>query len=479
MAYPDFFFDDFNRPDEALQLSTGWTHVDGHLWGVQIKSNTLESNDASAPYNSSLWCEDQGSVDHYVESDVLRSHWTAGFICNRHTDSDNFIGTRHTSDGGGSPPEMWEIYKRDTGSFTKLGFYRTLFTSGDTARLISQGNEHQLNVNGVPFASGIDAFNNTQTRQGVCGREYNSGPWLDNFKAGALDAGGGPQILTPSAIASAEVVGAATVAPGAVALLPGSIASGEAIGTHSLSSVTTIIAQAIASLEAMGSPAVLPGTVAVQPAAIPSAEAVGAHSFSSVTTIIAQAIASLEAMGSPAVAPGAVAVQPSAIPGAEAFGAVTLHNGTISLQPLGIASAEALGSPQIVASGLLLPTGIASAEAVGALSVVPGAVSIDVAGIGSGEAFGALTVQPGSVIIVPNGVVSAELFGDAFVIPGATVIAPSGIESGEQFGSILIIGGNVFIGWLLGAIKAYPALGGSLQATPALDGDITARPGDE
>jgi hypothetical protein len=65
---------------------------------------------------------------------------------------------------------------------------------------------------------------------------------------------GGAQVVTPTGIASAEAVGAPTVAPGPVAIVPAGIASAEAVGA----------------------PTVAPGPVAIVPAGIASAEAVGA-----------------------------------------------------------------------------------------------------------------------------------------------------------------------------------------------------------
>ena len=109
-----------------------------------------------------------------------------------------------------------------------------------------------------------------------------------------------PQTVSPSAIASGEAIGSATISVPGQTVSPTAIASSEAFGTATIST----------------------GPVTVSPSGIASAEAFGTAKINQ--TIYAIAIAGAEAFGTAVVSPGPVTVSPTAIASAEAFGSTTI-----------------------------------------------------------------------------------------------------------------------------------------------------------
>jgi hypothetical protein len=148
------------------------------------------------------------------------------------------------------------------------------------------------------------------------------------------------QTVSPSAIASAEAFGTATLLERVNA---GAIASAEAFGTPSL--LERINAGAIASAGAFGTPTLLER---VNAGAIASAEAFGTPAISMPDLIAVVAIASAEAFGTPTLLER---VNAGAIGSAEAFGTPSLG---LLINAGAIASGEAFGTAAI--SSAVLPT---------------------------------------------------------------------------------------------------------------------------
>jgi hypothetical protein len=174
------FTDDFNRSDENLEASASWTLIDGPAGGARVVSNVLKINTTNSVCSYS--CPDQGSADHYTQA--VWNTLAYGFTSIRLTDGNNFIGVRHEGTD-------WQVYKRDTGSFSLIGSYTVGLTGGDIAYLEGNGNDITLKVNGTTRVGPTsETFNNTETTQGVCPRSVVVTNWIDDFEAGALAAGG-------------------------------------------------------------------------------------------------------------------------------------------------------------------------------------------------------------------------------------------------------------------------------------------------
>jgi hypothetical protein len=90
------FTDDFTgTANQNLGDRGGWTFIEGTTSSAQInEANQLKSSTAQ----SSFKCTDQGSANHYTQSlwkTTLAS--STPFIVIRLTDSNNFIGFRHSN----------------------------------------------------------------------------------------------------------------------------------------------------------------------------------------------------------------------------------------------------------------------------------------------------------------------------------------------------------------------------------------------
>ena len=179
------FTDDFNRANENLEDSAGWTRVGGAFNAAKIVSNQLEHSSGT---NTAFQCTDQATADHYTQ---VVNRETGNHIsfqaCTRLTDSSNFFGVKYATSG-----TKWEIFKRDTGSLTSLGSYNAgSIAGGEVVYLKSDASDvHTFILDGTTrITTSADAFNSTETRQGVVVRT-SSGAWLDDFEAGPLAAGG-------------------------------------------------------------------------------------------------------------------------------------------------------------------------------------------------------------------------------------------------------------------------------------------------
>lgn len=180
-----------------------------------------------------------------------------------------------------------------------------------------------------------------------------------------------------------------------VSVAPSAIATAEAFGNATVSGTApaqTITASAIASAESLGAPQV---NLSVAVSGIGSTETVGTARLD--LRIEAASVASAEAFGAAtiqAVAP-AQEIAPSAISSAESFGAavVAMEGGDQAIVVGSIAGAEAFGTPAL---GLYVdPVGIASEGAVSTprldLLVIPGSIP-------SGEVLGTLEITGGALV---------------------------------------------------------------------------------
>lgn len=192
MAFTDNFTE---ASDTALEShtpsgGTAWTRVDGVASGIIVDSSTNAARAASST-NTLYWCDDQGSADQYVQYVLGTTSDINSFICNRATDSNNFIGIRVVAG-------VVQVWRRNAGSFGQLGTNGNLAVSnGDTIRLESEGDEHRAYVNGVQDSNAGGTYSpfNTVTRQGLCNRSNlpDNSNWIDDFEAGVL--GGASRIM--------------------------------------------------------------------------------------------------------------------------------------------------------------------------------------------------------------------------------------------------------------------------------------------
>lgn len=217
--------------------------------------------------------------------------------------------------------------------------------------------------------------------------------------------------VDPSAIASAQAFGTATVEQGVTAT---GIASAAAVGTAILDHA--IDGSGIASAEAFGTATL---DHAIDASGIGTAETFGTATLD--RAIDGSGVASGEVFGT-AVFERMVDV--TSVTSAEAFGTPTME---FLVDPVGIGSEEAFGDPSLAAE--LGPDTIASGEAVGTPTVE---LDVDVAGVASAEAFGTPVVflrLEGEVF--PDTVESEESFGTSILDQS---LDTAGIGSGESFG---------------------------------------------
>lgn len=184
------FTDNFNGEASNVDLAahtpsggTAWTRIDGVDGMAQVSSTSDRLiNNTSSSTGALYQCDDQGNVDQYVQY-ICENNSISAFICNRATNRSNFIGVRTlTADT--------QIYKNDGGSFTQLGTTVNTAAAGETIRMESSGDAHEAFEGGVSVLGPLnDAFNNTETRQGVCARISGTAGWADDFEAGTLGGG--------------------------------------------------------------------------------------------------------------------------------------------------------------------------------------------------------------------------------------------------------------------------------------------------
>ena len=221
------FSDNFDRANENLSASANWTVVTGAADAAVISGNQLAVNTTQSA--GLIVCPDQGSADHYVEY-TLQEAFTYSYVAIRATDGDNFIGVRGWDNA-------YDIDKYVAGVPTyELGTWASAPQVGDVVRLQAEGDTIKVLVNGTERISITEAFNNTETRQGVVPITSSPNPWIDSFSADALAAAtptvtdvdamahGSSSNVTVSNFAAAATTGNSTLTSGTVVLTPSSVA---------------------------------------------------------------------------------------------------------------------------------------------------------------------------------------------------------------------------------------------------------------
>lgn len=168
------FTDNFTRANEDLSASPNWTVVSGGSSAAVISSNQLAVSTSQA--SGLIVCPDQGSADHYIEW-TLQGSFTYSYVACRATDGDNWIGVRGWDN-------KIQLAKNVAGTLTVLSEPLGV-TNGDTIRFECSGNTLTVDRNGSEVINVTDAFNNTETRQGIVPIDGNQDPWIDNFEAGS------------------------------------------------------------------------------------------------------------------------------------------------------------------------------------------------------------------------------------------------------------------------------------------------------
>jgi len=229
-AFEDTFTDSVGTKLEnhTPDVGTSWALISGTTTVYEIRSDSPNGNelDAINSANDGYHCDDQGSVDHLtvlrmadISQDLPMRNM---FACVRLTDNSNGIGWRWYGTGGlGS-----RVTKIDGGSYTDLiqqdgaesnirhGWVK-VEAEGDTIELFHGGTGSSPSW--VAQASATEAFNNTETRQGVVknGGSLLGQEWITDFQADPIGGGGGGQTVTvnqASETETSQAVGKAKVA---------------------------------------------------------------------------------------------------------------------------------------------------------------------------------------------------------------------------------------------------------------------------
>lgn len=140
--------------------------------------------------------------------------------------------------------------------------------------------------------------------------------------------GGSPQTVTPSALASAGALGAATAQPGGIAAGVSGISSASALGAATASpGAVAVGAGSIATAQAFGAPTIVPGGTVIPIGALASASALGAASAGSGTTVEVTSLASASVFGAVTPVPGGTEVATPALSSAATFGTPSVSGG--------------------------------------------------------------------------------------------------------------------------------------------------------
>lgn len=174
--------DAFNRADSASSLGTtdigGLTWVaDVGTWGISGKQAYLVTSSGGGPNAAYL---DVGTADVVITCTIAA--WQTNdfhrIIC-RYTDISNHI-LLQLSNG------KYQLYKRVTTTYTQLGSDSAAsVAAGDVVRLLANGNNFTVYVNGVSQITATDAFNNTVTKHGISVGANATTPRFTNFSIGA------------------------------------------------------------------------------------------------------------------------------------------------------------------------------------------------------------------------------------------------------------------------------------------------------
>ena len=173
---------------EPLSSRAGWTLLSGTATTISVGNGGTSLNH-NATADTVVLCPDQGSANHYTQVVLLG---VQGFVCVRLANLNSYIGFRHSG-------TAFQVYKNVAGTFVQLGSdYVAALSGSNVCRLTAAGNTITFEVDGVPRCGSpfTDAFNSSQTRQGVISRGSGAFPWLDDFEADAVAVDTTPPTLT-------------------------------------------------------------------------------------------------------------------------------------------------------------------------------------------------------------------------------------------------------------------------------------------
>lgn len=156
--------------------------------------------------------------------------------------------------------------------------------------------------------------------------------------------------IFPVAIGSAEILEGATVIPGAVALTPSAIASTEVVPSPNLLATIIVLPGGVATAEAVPSPAVSM-VIAVTPPSVASQETFGNSTITSLIALLPAGIVSAEALGAATIT-ARISLSPGSIASQEGFGNSILVPGEVRLTPTSIGSAEQFGLVFVMPPGI-------------------------------------------------------------------------------------------------------------------------------
>lgn len=238
-------------------------------------------------------------------------------------------------------------------------------------------------------------------------------------------AGGSPQTITPTGLASASALGSPSLVRGAVQLTPAGIGSGVGVGLPVLSAGIVLVAPAsVGPGAAVGTPAISLGTVTLAPVGIGSQEAIGSPTLTpGVVELLPVGIEPGGGVGEPVVSAGGLVITPASIAPSSQVGTAELEPGAVEVSPAGLPSTAAVGSPTLSSIVRVEPVGIASTAALG-VPLVQALIMLRPAGILSGALLGQPALTLGRIVILAEGIPSSASIGTPNVLGVVDVTTP-------------------------------------------------------
>lgn len=163
------FTDPFTRADSATTMGSPWVAYWG-TWGISTDT-AYQAVDGGGDHQNVV-AMDTGTYDDFVSVDLPTVGSDCGVVT-RLTDKDNYWMAALTG-------TTFQIYKKDTGSFT---FFNPFTTSGSHTSIAIATNGKQIDgyLDGVKRSSTSNIFNQTATKKGL--RSFNTDATrFDNFK---------------------------------------------------------------------------------------------------------------------------------------------------------------------------------------------------------------------------------------------------------------------------------------------------------
>lgn len=165
---------------------TGWTLITGSATGAFIEStdNTLRSRSTVKTLTAS---DDLGITQYYVEGELTEvNSKNIRHVVIRAQDEDNYIGWSLSGNGGAG----MRLVKVIAGVTTDLILIQGV--AGSTYRIEVDVSTVKFFEDGIQQGSNVTVTEfQAETMQGVVTSSSSSGdPWLNNYAAGSLTAGG-------------------------------------------------------------------------------------------------------------------------------------------------------------------------------------------------------------------------------------------------------------------------------------------------